>query len=122
MALFIAYITLLLTIIGWFVNAYINRRHEIFNKALDYRVETLKLALKIYSIIEHNSAPFTDPDFLPLLEKTRGNFRLYGKNDEIEKFENFIGAINKKDLQLANDALSELVSFVVDRIRHELHI
>jgi hypothetical protein len=109
-------------IIGWFVNGYLNRKNEIAKKRLDHRVPTLKAFLKVWFFIQNNNAPFTDPNFLPLVEEVRGDFQLYGQKDEIELFEKFIKSCETQDLQGANLALSELVPLVRTRIREELDI
>jgi len=35
-------ISTLIVVIGWFVNSWLNRVHEISKKRMDYRLETLK--------------------------------------------------------------------------------
>lgn len=109
-------------ITGWFVNGYLNRKNEIAKKRLDHRLPTLKSFVKVWYFIQKNSAPFTDPQFLILVEEARGDFQLYGKSDEIELFEEFIKSYEIQNLQGANKALAELVPLVRKRIRMELDI
>jgi len=78
--------------------------------------------VKVWFFIQKNNAPFLNSNFLPLLEKARSNFQLYGKTDEIEKFEEFIKSIEKKDLQKANETLKKLVPLVRNSIRRDLGI
>jgi len=39
----------IIVVVGWFVNSYLNRRHEIAKKRIDHRLETLKSYLFFYS-------------------------------------------------------------------------
>ena len=106
---------------GWFVTGYLNRKKDIAQKRLEYRLETLEAFLQVYLLIEKNSEPFKDPDFINKLENARSKFQLYGLNDEIEQMEKFITFIESKDLKNANDILGKLVSLVRTRIRKELN-
>ncbi len=117
------YITIssvIIIIVGWFINGYINRKHEIAKKRLEYRMDSLESFLKVWFFIQKNSNPFSDPIFLPLLEKARSNFQLYGETDEIDNFEKFIKKLETKDIIGANKALGELVPLVKNKIRKEL--
>ncbi len=109
-------------IIGWFVNSYLNRKNEIAKKRLDHRLPALKSFLKMYSFITKNSAPFSVPTFLALVEKVRGDFQVYGQKDEVELFEKFIRNVETKNLLGANETLEKLVPLVIQRIRKELNI
>lgn len=83
----IALISVIVFIIGWFINNYIKYRYEISKKRFEYRINALQSFLNVWFIIQKESSPFTNDAFLPALEKARTNFQLYGTNDEIEKFE-----------------------------------
>jgi hypothetical protein len=37
-----------IVVIGWFVNSYLNRRHEITKKRIDHRLDTLKNYISFY--------------------------------------------------------------------------
>ena len=106
--------------LGWFVTGYLNRKKDIAQKRLEYRLEALEAFLPVWFSIQKNSAPFTDPKFIDKIENARSKFQLYGLNDEIQQMETFIEYIEKKDLSKANTALAELVVLVRSRIREEL--
>ncbi len=105
---------------GWFVTGYLNRKKDIAQKRLEYRLETLEAFLPVWFSIQKNSAPFKDPNFIHILEDARSKFQLYGLNDEIDQMEKFIKSIEQKNLRDANDVLGELVPLVRSRIRKEL--
>lgn len=105
---------------GWFVTGYLNRRKDVAQKRLEYRLETLEAFLPVWFSIQKNSAPFTDPSFIVKLENVRSKFQLYGLNDEIEQMEKFIKSIEQKNLSNANIALEKLIPLVRLRIRKEL--
>jgi len=108
--------------IGWFVTGWLNRRKDVAQKRLEYRLQALESFLPVWFIIQSNPAPFTDPDFQSKLESSRSKLHLYGKKDEIELLETFIHGLEAKDLPSANAALARLVPMVVERIRKELAI
>jgi len=108
--------------IGWFVTGWLNRVKDVQQKRLEYRLRALDSFLAVWYIIDRNSAPFTDPNFLPKLETCRTNFQLYGLTDEIERFERFIKAIEQRDLSSANQLLGALLPLIRGRIRSELQI
>ena len=107
---------------GWLATNVLNNAQEIRKRRLELRLQMLHSFLPVWFEIQQNSAPFTNPSFLPKLEDARSKFQLYGKKDEIEKFEAFIKAIEGKNLTKANEALSALVSLVRIRIRKEISI
>ena len=113
-------ISAIIVAVGWFVTGYLNRLQDIALKRLEYRLEALKSFLPVWFSIQENSAPFTQPDFLPKLETARSNFQLYGYQDEIDLMEGLIGAFEKKDIEIANAALDELVPLVGQRIRKQI--
>jgi hypothetical protein len=67
-----------------------------------------------------DGAPFEHPDFLPHLEGTRSDVQLFGKQQEIDVFENFVAAMNAGDLPRSNQYLGELVRTSRDNLRREL--
>ena len=108
--------------IGWFVTGYLNRRKDVAQKRLEYRLKALEAFLPVWFAIQKNSAPFTQPGFLALLEDARSKYQLYGHKDEIDLMERFVHAIESRDLSGANAALEALVPLTRERIRKELEI
>jgi hypothetical protein len=112
----------LIVAIGWWVTGWQNRRKDVAQRRLDFRLQALESFLPVWFIIEDNPAPFTNPNFLDKLVKARTKFQLYGLQDEIDVFESLVAAIESKDLAQANLALVRLVPLVRARIRSELEI
>ena len=54
----IMFISLLIIVIGWFINSSLNRRHEISKKRLDYRLETLQSFIPVFLSMSSSSNPF----------------------------------------------------------------
>jgi len=113
-------VSALIVAIGWFVTGYLNRKKDIAQKRLEYRLRALEAFLPVWFSIQKNSMPFTDPKFIDKLENARSKLQLYGLDDEIQQMERFIKYIEKKDLPNANAVLIELVKLVRSRIRKEL--
>ncbi len=118
----ISLISAFIIAVGWFVTGYLNRRKDVAQKRLEYRLESLKSFLPVWFFIQKNSAPFEGKGFLAMLENARSNFLLYGYEDEIELMESFISSCETRNLDDANSNLSKLVPLVKNRIRKELEI
>ena len=112
----------LIVAIGWFVTGYQNRRKDVAQRRLEYRLRALEAFLPVWFTIQKNAAPFSQPGFLALLEDSRSKFQLYGRKDEIELMERFVRSIESQDLAGANVALEMLVPTIRRRIRKELEI
>lgn len=112
----------LIVAIGWFVTGYLNRVKDVAQKRLEYRMKALESFLPVWFLIQKNGAPFAQPDFIKQLELARSNMQLYGCQDEINLMEQFIEAIEQRNLPEANETLGKLVPLVRTRIREELKI
>jgi len=112
-----------LVAVGWFVNGIFQRRKDVAQRRLDFRLTALESFLPVWFAIEKSGgAPFSQPAFLQQLEDARTKFQLYGREDEIRYMESFIVAVQESNLTDANDALNKLVPLVRSRIRSELYI
>ncbi len=88
----------IIVVVGWFINSFLNRRHEISKKRLEYRLETLHSFLPVYLSISSSAQPFKDDKKLnDKIINARVNFQLYGYQDEIKLFQDFVNAIEKPD-------------------------
>lgn len=67
-------------VVGWFVNSWLNRRHEIAKKRIDHRLETLKNYLSFYIRAQ-------DKKSLAEFNDVQVSFCLYGYDDEIALIE-----------------------------------
>ncbi len=118
-------ITTLLVVCGWFINSFLNRRHEIAKIRLQRRLETLNMFLEVWEKMLHapNKAPFIDfPELSEVIRNTSYHFHLYGYENEIKEIEQFINSIEKQDLVAATDSLNRLAEIVQGSIRKELKI
>jgi hypothetical protein len=119
----ITIISVLIIVIGWFINSYLNRRHEISKKRLDYRLETLQSFLPIFLSISSSLQPFIyDKDLNEKIIKARVNFQLYGHKDEMVLFNNFVIAIESQDTEEATIYINKLIKLIRTRIRNELKL
>ena len=110
-----------LVAIGWFVNGLIQRRKDVAQRRLEFRLSALESFLPVWFAIQKSGgAPFTQPGFLQQLEDARSKFQLYGLDDEIQHMESFITAVQNSNLAEANNELNKLVPLVRRRIRSEL--
>lgn len=108
---------------GWFASGIFQRRKDVAQRRLDFRLTALESFLPVwFEIQKSGGAPFTQSGFLQQIENARSKFQLYGKEDEIALMERFIGAVQASNLTCANAALNALVPLVRTRIRSELGI
>lgn len=116
-------ISSIIVVSGWFVNGFLNRRHEISRKRMDYRLESLHSFLPVFLSMTSSSQPFIDD--LTLNEKVKNarvNFQLYGYQDEIDLFNKFVLAIERQDANEATTTINELIKLVRHRLRDELKL
>jgi hypothetical protein len=116
-------ISVVIVVTGWFINSYLNRRHEISKKRLEYRLETLHSFLPVYLSISSSSQPFKDDKSLKdKIINARVNFQLYGYQDESKLFQDFVHAIEKPDVNEATITVNKLIKLTRARIRDELKL
>jgi len=112
-----------IAVIGWFVNSLLNRIHEISKKRMDYRLESLKSFLPAFVSLSSSPQPFIDdPTLSKKIVDARVNFQLYGYQDEIVLFNEFVSAIENKDTTKVTSTINELISLVRVRLRKELNL
>ena len=112
-----------LAIIGWMVNNYFKRRHEIAKKRLEYRLEALHSFIPVYLSLAKSSNPFIDDQALvKKFNDASINFQLYGFEDEIDLLNSCQNSIMSNDGKNATNALNELIELVKYRIRDELKL
>ena len=111
---YILLISAIIIVIGWFVNSYLDRRHEIYKKRIDHRLEMLKKHLLFYIKAQKHRT-------LDGFNEIQVLFYLYGYNDEIELIKKITSIVtenpdNTEWLML----LGELNNLVKDRLRIQL--
>ena len=82
-------------VVGWFVNSWLNRRHEIAKKRMELRLEALLSFLPVLFAIQENQT--TNDNFKQDITSCRTKFQLYCYNNEIQEFEKIVTAIENKD-------------------------
>lgn len=116
-------ISVIVIVTGWFTNSYLNRRHEISKKRLDFRLETLQSFLPVFLSMSSSSKPFMDDKTLnDKIIKARVNFQIYGYQDELVLFNNFLIAIENQNTEEAATYINKLIKLIRNRIRSELKL
>ena len=115
--------SVIIGVVGWIVNGYINRRHEIAKKRLEYRMQALQSFLPVFFSIQKHNNPFVDdPALLGNLEASRSQFLIYGRSDEIELFESMVKSTESQDARGFRESAQKLVQLIRTRIREEIGI
>ena len=65
----------LIVALGWFVTGYLTRKKDVAQRRLEYRMKALEAFLPVWFTIQRNSAPFSQPGFLALVEDARSKFQ-----------------------------------------------
>jgi len=108
-------------VIGWFVNSYFNRKHEKIKKRMEYRLMTLQSFMLIKNSFTSSSRPFDDDvNLKKKIEDARINFQLYGYQDELDLFEQFIKALEEASIPKTVETINKLIKLTTDRLREEL--
>ncbi|WP_419812279.1 hypothetical protein [Bacterioplanoides sp.] len=120
---YIPLISVVVVVIGWFVNNILSRKHEIAKRRLEYRLGALESFLPVWFTMQKYGAPFeADPDLLKKIETARSNIQLYGKQDEIDGIERFIECLESNDVENGVKNLHKFIVLIKSRIRGELNI
>ena len=109
-------------VIGWFVNNWLNRKHEIAKKRIEYRLKTLHSFIPVYTSLTNNNSQ-TIEQINKDLKDSYLNIQLYGEKDEIKLFTEFKDALDKKTNEnniLAIKYMNKLMGIIKKRIRKEL--
>src|SRR5208283_2058741 len=114
----IAIIAAVIVIVGWFVNSFLNRRHEIAKKRMEYRLEALHSFLPVFFALSENRT--ADPSFVQAIATARTKFQLYCHKDEIDLFERLVSTVEAHNVEQCRDAMRNLIRLVVGRVRGEL--
>lgn len=108
-------------VVGWFVNGFLNRKHEVAKKRMECRLEALNSFFPVFFSIQKHQNPFVDdPDLLKNLETSRSKFQIYGQTDEVEIFETMVKAIEAQKVEVFLSKAQELVHLVRQRIRNQI--
>jgi hypothetical protein len=116
-------ISALIVVTGWFINSYLNRRHEISKKRLEYRLETLHSFITVFLSLSASPKPFDEDKKLnDKIINARVNFQLYGYQDESKLFQDFAVALEKHDNKEVTVTVNKLIKLTRARIRNELKL
>jgi hypothetical protein len=109
-------IPVIAVVIGWFVNSYLNRKHEISKRRSDYRMETLKNYISFY--IEAQKTKSLDG-----FNDIQVSFLLYGYYDEIKLIKKITNLITTQPKNFEwLKLMTELNILARNRLRTELEL
>jgi hypothetical protein len=74
------FISVMVLIVGWFVNGYLNRKNEIAKKRLEFVLPTLKSFMKLWYMIHeaNRNENLNVVEYKKLIIELREDFQLYG--------------------------------------------
>lgn len=110
--------SVVIVVAGWFVNSFLNRRHEIAKKRMEYRFDALLSFLPVLFAIQENRT--TDEKFSKDIASCWTKFQLYCFKKEAEEFEKIWVAIKNKDKNAYTESGRQVTRIVKDQVRKEL--
>lgn len=122
-------VSVVIIVTGWFVNSYINRRHEIFKKKLDYRLEMLESYIPVATILEKALNPKQTQDmgelsqaFIKNLEKSQVKILMYGSRNEIKLINEITSLAQQNNTREMKNKSAQLMQLIRSSLRSELGI
>ncbi|MCB4792152.1 MAG: hypothetical protein LHV68_09715 [Elusimicrobia bacterium] len=110
--------SVVIIVASWFVNSFLNRRHEILKKRMDYRLDALLSFLPIIFAINENRTE--DEKFSNDIASSWTKFQLYCYKEETEEFEKIMLAIKNKDTKDYAESVRRVAKIVRENVRKEL--
>ena len=108
--------SLLLVVIGWFINNWFTRRHEVAKRRTELRLGVLKSFIEVSKKLNFKQSEFSADEMMDV----QINFLTYGYNDEIDLINKLVVNLNNRNLEAAGNQLTELSNLVRSRLRKEL--
>ena len=122
-------ITILIAIIGWFVNQYLNRRNEKLKRRSECRLDMLHTIIDFRYIFVRKE--FFDNDIDELYKKIHLKVQIYGEIEEIKLLNELVKIMeiinSKKQIEETYskklvDILNKFVEIAITKIRKELKL
>lgn len=118
----VALLSSFVVFLGWFVTGYLNRRANIAQKRLEYRLKVLEKFWPIAIKLENNKrleGPFT-LEFSHQFSNLSLDFLLYGQKEEIDLMESIVKRLKEKEGEKFFEELTKLANLVRHNIKKEL--
>jgi hypothetical protein len=127
------YLAITATVIVWALTQRANRKHEIFKERLKRRVDLFDSLLpeiaNFVTSLKRMEEPSRKADAtaaclkaFELLGDYRVKIHLYGTEEEQRRYEEFIGAIDKRDVKIFSEKNNSLADLMIKNLRAELDI
>ena len=118
-------------IFGWFINGYLNRRHEVFKRRIDLRFKMYDSCISVSQILEKiiqskNQSKDTMGDlpaeFRRQLELCQIQVLMYGTQSEIDTINKVVESTQSNTPGDMKNAMAKLVRSVSDSSRRDLKL
>lgn len=110
--------SVVVVVAGWFVNSWLNRRHETAKQRMGYRLDALLSFLPVlFAAQEHRS---NDEKFAKDIASCWTKFQLYCYKNEALAFEKVCLAVQNKDEKAYSESLRQVACIVQTQVRKEL--
>lgn len=127
----ITIISVIAVIVGWFVNGYLYRRHEIFKRRMDLRFGMYDSCIAVAEILEKffqskdKSKEFMDStatEFVAKLEVCQKQVLMYGTQYEIDKIMRITDLAKNNEHSKMKDAMAKLMQSIRESLRDDLKL
>jgi hypothetical protein len=108
--------------IGWFVTGYLNRRANVAQKRLEYRLKVLEKFWPIAIGLATNKkpeGPFTS-EFSHQFSNLHLDFLLYGEKEEVDLMSRLVEIMKQKEKQEERREFAEGLTNLANLVRHNI--
>ena len=116
-------VPVLIIVSGWVINSWLNRRHEIAKKRLEYRMKALESFLPFaYSAQKVFNLGQDEPELVEKLWTVYVNIHIYGSEQEIKLIDDVYTAYRDKNVEKFQSSYSPLYDYLRNSLRKELKL
>lgn len=121
--------SVVVAVASWFANGFLNRKHEIFKKRLDYRLDMYQsftaMAMALERIMQEKEQEKAKMDlltkaFIEGLEASHVKALIYGDEFEIEKINSIVEFAHKNEHAKMKDKMAELMNSTRQKFRSDI--
>jgi len=119
--------SVIIVVTGWFINGWLNRKHEIFKKRTDFRLEMFNsyssYAFTLEKLIDAKNTDDKNvlgKELIERLEEAQAKILLYGTQKEVDLINKIITCAQSNSHLEMRNATASLMRLISENIRSQL--
>ena len=125
---YITIISVVVLVVGWFVNSWLNRRHEVFKKRVEYQVEMYMAWIDAsFTLVEINNDKIEESKrkelvrkYIEKLEHAQKKIILFGETEQINMVETVVRLAQANEHLALVEMTTQLNLSIRNLLRKEL--